>query len=64
MKGIKATSYFEEFVKGQQTHCVVDIWIANVDAGSYLSSTMEKVIYCQEMEKKRTIFKPVWIDRS
>eukprot|EP00978_Attheya_sp_CCMP212_P015120 scaffold38884_cov66-Attheya_sp.AAC.2 len=28
----------------QQTHCVVDVRIANVDLGSYLTSTPEKVL--------------------
>eukprot|EP00978_Attheya_sp_CCMP212_P037221 scaffold174009_cov63-Attheya_sp.AAC.1 len=37
----------------QQIHCVVDIRMANVDLGSYLTSTPEKVLSRQEMEKKK-----------
>eukprot|EP00978_Attheya_sp_CCMP212_P023880 scaffold74078_cov59-Attheya_sp.AAC.2 len=38
----------------RQTHCVaVDIHIANVDSGSYLTSTPEKVLCHQEREKKK-----------
>jgi hypothetical protein len=38
----------------QQTHCVVDVRIANVDLGPYLTSTPEKVLLClQETEKKK-----------
>jgi hypothetical protein len=36
----------------RQTHCVVDVCIANIDSGSYLSSTPEEVLYQQEKEKK------------
>jgi hypothetical protein len=37
----------------QQTHCVVDVCIANVDSRSHLTSTPETVLCCQEMEKKK-----------
>eukprot|EP00978_Attheya_sp_CCMP212_P016616 scaffold43696_cov48-Attheya_sp.AAC.5 len=51
IKEIGAIYYFTEF--GNDEHCVVDVRITNVDSGSYLTSTPEKVLYRQEMEKKK-----------
>jgi hypothetical protein len=41
MKEIETIYYFKEF--GNDKHCVVDVCITNVDSGSYLTSTPEKV---------------------
>ena len=39
----------------RQTHCVVGVCIANVDSGSYLTSTLGKVLCHQEREKKKNL---------
>jgi hypothetical protein len=52
MKEIGAIYYFAEF--GNDKHTVlVDVHIANVDSGSYLTSTPEKLLCRQETEKKK-----------
>eukprot|EP00978_Attheya_sp_CCMP212_P031016 scaffold115913_cov68-Attheya_sp.AAC.2 len=61
VKGIEVTSYFEEFGNDRHTVLLVDVHIANVDSGSYLSSTLERLFITtkRRRKRKRNIFRPV-----
>eukprot|EP00978_Attheya_sp_CCMP212_P035085 scaffold150777_cov30-Attheya_sp.AAC.1 len=42
----------------KQTSCIIDVRICDTDSNSYLSSTPEKVLRKQELEKKKKYLQP------
>jgi hypothetical protein len=42
----------------KQTSCIIDVCICDTDSNSYLSSTPEKVMWKQELEKKKKYLQP------
>eukprot|EP00978_Attheya_sp_CCMP212_P032240 scaffold124880_cov38-Attheya_sp.AAC.2 len=45
-------------VWSKQTSCIIDVRICDTDSNSYLSSTPEKVLWKQELEKKKKYLQP------